>query len=353
MKKQKINIHKKLANGNEVLDFAKIEALGCPYNLLITQRGEEGKTFNGKDYLLDMYNKKGDKGIWLMNTNTQCNKDSLKFLTNNVKVDGTKWEGVERKGVENAYRFEKNGDTFIELVGLNTSEYSKGSRDSSIKRIFYDEFNVGLRAIGNKQTHLFNTLLNTYNDIQNKNKDKLTTFIFGNFKSLATPLLIDMKIFKIDKEHTFIKDSQGKPFIYIYCPKPKGKVVEEKYKGDPIYEFAKLTGEADHNFLNQSAYDIINGIIPFDERSWRYVITYFIDNRLYNVYQQGYNYGVKLFDKGTMEKGKDIVTLKANEVQTGYIYGGHQAKQFVLELIKTRKIQFNCQSCHIAFTKYL
>lgn len=326
-----------LPNGNKVFDFHKIDEDKVPINIIITERGAKGKTFNSKEFALDKFKESGKKTIWLMNTKEQVENDRNKFLTNNRLVNSNKWEDVELQN----WNVKHKGETFLEFVSLSTSENKKGSRDMNVKYVIYDEFNVGLTQIRNKQVSLLNGLLATYNDIQNNDAEKVRLFIFGNNKSLYTPLLLALKIFVIDEEVMLFRDSLGKPLIRIICLKPNKDDVEEAYKYDWTYQLAKLTGEDEHIFLNESLYDSINGIEQININEYEQTsMTYYIENRYYGIYRHIINgkYHVKSEDK---PKTTQLIVLDKKEANLGLAVRTKVKELFLLPQLEKNNISFD------------
>lgn len=330
--------HKKLNNGLLAIDFHKVKAEGFPINILITERGEIGKTHNSKEFAIDEYLKYGVKSAWVLNSATQIDEDKSQFLVNNKAVDyEKKWEDV--KIVNDSVI--KDGNEFMKLVALSTSESKKGSRDYRIKNIIYDEFNVGLDKIKTKQVFLFENLLATFKDVKKIIDHKMTVFIFGNNKSINTPLLVAWKIFEIKEELTKIYDEYGNPLIMIYTPEIDQNLLEEKNKDDFTYQLAKRSGTADYIFHNMSIYDNINGIKRLADEDLQRIgakITthYTLDGNTFILYNFIYENKTHFFLAHSKVNGDDSFVVKKQDMEVGRKFNPEARDKFLQLIIESR-----------------
>lgn len=321
---------KQLDTGKWVIDFDKLYSLPFPIIIIMSERGRKGKTFGAIELALDHYEKDNNhRTIWLLNTEKQWVKQKLKFLKNNKKISN-RWDDYTSDnpiGVVNS-----TGDNPIEYWSLSTAEKSKGARDSTLKNIFYDEFNVGLDMLKWKQTELIDNLLATATDQHRKEKkNPLKLFIFANNKSLYTPLFINWNILKLDGEITEIYDDYGKPLIFIYLPDADEYEVEQQTKDDWTAQLSKRSGEYDHIFLNKSLYDNISGIHPdLSLKEFQHISTFAYHNNNFDIYKNKNNkkqYYI-IFDKKS--KIDPTVAATTKDIINGIKY----SKEFKLALFK-------------------
>jgi hypothetical protein len=153
--------------------------------------------------------------------------DIIKFFSKHKKEQ--KFKLLENIELRKTGIYDKlTNEIFCYFVALSTSEKLKGSRPS-VDRVFYDEFNIGLTQIGEKQTPLLYDLISTVSDPGPK--CKLKVFIFGNNKTMNVPFLIDNEITSIEDEFSTFEINKTK-CLFIYAPKPDAKKVDEIYKNN-------------------------------------------------------------------------------------------------------------------------
>lgn len=350
LKKQQIRKEylQELSNNNYVFDFHKIYKKGFPYNLLMTERGA-GKDFNAKEFALDVYNIHGHKSVWVYNTQEFWDREILKFINANRIINRIKWQGVEvtKQGLI------KDGKIFMEFVALSSG--LKGSRDMGYKHLFYNEINEKMKTIGNKQTSLLSTLINTFKDSQSNDGIPLTVWLFGNSKSLFLPLFVDLKIFAITDEITDIVTETGKPFLKIIAIKPDIEDVEKRYKDDPHYYFDKITGEHQHNYLNEF-FDDINGIEKEPDNK-EHIQSYKVDGRYYAAWQIDYidNKGNKKYRHYISKINEpigDVITWNKKDLEYGVEYN-QKLKLVIIEMLMEQSLTFDNVSTKITFLNSL
>lgn len=335
----------KLKTGQEVINFDKLEKTGFPFILIISERSEKGKTFGGKEHILKHYKKFGDKGMWIRNKLDQIELEAPRFLNMNKAIYPARWKDVEMKGWGTYYRQDKQ--PFIEFIPLGKQADYKGSRDR-IKIFVYDEFNEGLRMIGNQQAYLLLNLISTFEHPKGS-----VCFIFGNYKSLNTPLLVSFKVFTIKKEITKIYDENGKPLLFIYVPRVNKIKVAEKKKTNSLYQMSKLTGDVGHIFENESSLDDLNGVIEMDTSKMKYTQDYLIGGRYYRIgnYKNLKN-EINYYAFNIETPKRDIVVLSKKELKNNYRYSTNTRKQ-IFNLISLNKIFFDSIVSREAFVSHV
>lgn len=328
-----------LDNGQRVINFEAFANTEFPMILLITERGEKGKTFGAKEFMLEQHINNNKKSIWLRSTMDQCEKEKGTFLMDNkLKSKLENWENVI---LERDYLIHDKRP-FCEIVPLSKAENYKGGRHNP-DYIIYDEFNTGLTNIKNKQAYLLLNLISTYDDsIGSDKQSKLKVFLFGNNKSYDTPLLIDLKVFKIDNVFTGMFSPNGTPILLIYEPKPDMAKIEERKAGNWIYEIAKVTGESDNIYGNMSRYDRLNGILEPIGINLYPICQYKVDDRWY-MYNKFLDEGFKYYLITMLEhENTDIKTIVLNqkEMESGFIYSTKVKSALILQM-KKKKLYFD------------
>ncbi len=288
-----------LKNGSKVLDFHKIAAEGHRINIIMSERGAQGKTFNVKEYALDQYLKKGHKTLWILNAQDQIEKSIVKFTVDNAKVN-KKWDdfAVDSHGVyllnkkNNSHRLRDNREYFLYFSAIINAGKHKNSRDSDVKILVYDEFNEYINTVWNIQHIQFDSLLHSYSVPQADNEET-QIFMFGNQKGVAVPILQKLGFDKITGEET-IKKYSSIFTSWMYVP-TKNKIEMEKIEKHWMYQFSKILGLADQSFLNKPREENLDGIveIPKDEdrdswlsdRDFKFKQTYIFNYQTYHLFK--------------------------------------------------------------------
>lgn len=302
-----------LKNKKKVFDYAKIEEAGFPIVIMITQRGALGKTFNVKDHIRNMYQKKGDRAIWLMNTKILLEKQKSDFHEDIFKPSiqplldpqipwfwrSTEWGGKIDSNTCRLYHKDDKGklSPFIDLLALSSSESMKGAR-VGYKRIVYEEFNVKINQVS-KPEDQFNSLLNSMEDVvvNHQKKQDLKIYIFGNSKTLNNPIINKMGIRVLEHEISELRDDYGNPLVLVIAPQLDDKQrqeVEEDNKNNWIYQLQKQSGYHKHSYFNVSLYDDLNRIVQYrayedTQKQIKPKLTIFHKDRfimVYSVYNQ-------------------------------------------------------------------
>ncbi len=337
---------KKLDKRNKVLDFKKITDEGFLINIIISERGAVGKTFGAKEFLLDRFVKYGEESVWVVSTKEIIKSEIANgFLTNNKLEFPEKWKDVKRIGTRWFYKNKR----FLKIIALSTAENDKGGRNSMIKWIFYDEFTLGLKVIGKRQFELLYNLMNTYSDVMKESID-LKVFIFGNHMTANIPLLSSLNISDTSLEFSN-KIINGSKLWLMYVPYVDQKIADSKYAKNQIYQLGKLTGDADHSFLNKNLYDIDLGVVgiktieEIEQNNFHYISTLCIDNSFLEVY---FNPKEKLwFYKGLRKKklkfGKNYSKIQVGrkkDLQPFYQYN-KKLKDIIISSYGTHSCTFD------------
>lgn len=266
-----------LKNGKKVFDFNKIAEKGFLMNVLITERGARGKTFNAKEFIREQYLKHQARSLWIMNTEGLLTKQISDFTKDFFKPSVTKmlpkssltfWDNITMTGAvsNNLARMDYKDNEVLKFLMINHAELMKGAR-VGYRYFFWDEFNVKANVI-RKPIDLFDSLLHSLEDLVSLHggQQELQGFIFGNNKSLNNPILTHMGITHLEHEISEIRDQYGKPLVLIIAPQIQGvqiKQLEEDNKNNSIYQFSKLIGTAEHSYYNQSLHDEVNNVIRY------------------------------------------------------------------------------------------
>lgn len=329
---QTISINKKQV---KVFDFFKIDALGFPINIIISERGFKGKTHNIKDFCLYYHNKNKSQTMWLLNTKEQVKDDVFKFIASNQNVSPELWKDiVKNEGF--AFINKKTGDRVFNMESLSTLK--RGSRDPRYNYLVYDEFNQQLVKLRKSQTWLFQNVIASLRNQVDPTKGLQKIFLLGNMDSLNTPLLAKWGILSIEQQHTFIYDEYGKPLIYMYCFIPTKKdlrEIEERNKDDWSFHLAKRAGLDDFIFKNISTFDNISHLCPWDnidERvERRRCVNYYIDGEYISIWILSLNGQRVFYTKYEREQPKEGRTITVKIADTNDNLGiGWEAEKGIL-----------------------
>ena len=309
--------------GQFVFNYDKIQKLNFPLYLLISMRGDNGKTFGAKEFAREHFEKTGEKSKWLLNTAVQVEEEKFKWLEKNQNAYPKKWKDYFREGTRIYKKVGGKKIEFLEMVALSAAEKKKGSREN-IAYVFYDEFNVGVERIGVRQTTLFNNLLATYKPYDTK-INTLRVFIFGNNKSLNSNLLIDLKIWELKSDFIQVNGPSGKKLMLILSPVMPENYIIKRTEHDWLYDLATMTGEADHIYRNKNLYNEMAGIMDFDnylmkDHGAEPLANYKISGRLYVMFTFKLN-GITNYGFGTLEKKiPDIDTIALRLIDMDHDY---------------------------------
>lgn len=262
LKEISINNFKGQKIKHKIFDFDKMYQDDAFYFILISERGRLGKTYGAKELGQKLYLENGYPYVYLKNLNLQIKKEGKKFLKQVNDLDIFADFSSDKQGVYKQEGREKNYSCFFH--SLNGAEKDKGSRTEA-NIVIYDEFLDGTKHLEDSPTFLLKSILDTYDNPVNPFEKKLKKcFILGNFKTLNSRLLIDLGVFKLEKQLTTLYDSKGKAFVRILAPqysKKERKEIKEELSGDPIFEFGNTTKQNDYSLFNQNVRDIVNNVV--------------------------------------------------------------------------------------------
>ena len=248
-----------------LFDYEKIWQDDAPIFLIISERGAKGKSTQGKYLARKIWDDHNLKSMWLMNTQILIDKEKKSHLAKPKQFLSDTFNAESRVLGDYVYD-DKLNDTktnwYTKFASLSTAENEKGSRDD-YGLVIYDEFNVGLGMIKNKQVDLLSSLIGTLTDPVNLSNDRFKKFIIhGNFKSLNNQFLIDLGVLKIEDE---ITDVYVGDFLLmrILCPKMtdgEKHFIKDKNKGNWKYLLQEKLGKADHVYFNENLFDDVNNV---------------------------------------------------------------------------------------------
>lgn len=263
-----------------LFDYQAIYDDPAPIFIVISERGAKGKSTQAKKLMKDLWNDHRLRSMWLMNTQKQIDKEKKSHLTKPKQLldcyDGsesisgdflyvTDWDKVE-PDFDNE---EKDGkkkappqEWYAKFTALSTAENEKGSRDD-YALLIYDEINVGLTNIRNKQTELVSSLLGTLSDPVNVGDNVFKKFVLHcNFKSLNNQLIRSFGVNAIHDEVTDIYKN-GQLMLRVLCPKfdddYKQKFIDDN-KDNWHFNVQDMLGQADHTYFNENLHDIVNNV---------------------------------------------------------------------------------------------
>lgn len=249
-----------------VLDFEKISKINAFWNLIITQRGAMGKTYNVKEFIKNKWDKEKALTIWIRNMVKDIQNEANKFLYGDIP-DNLKGCYIKGQAENNSlYVYDETDTAFIKLQAMNTAEDEKGTR------ILYnywvmDEFNVNVKHIRDYIAK-YDDLLHSTEDIVNNYgvNDNTQQFIFGNNKTWNHPLLYELGINGVEDEIEIYVDEYDNVMLFIFTPiiseQDYDKFLEDN-KHNKRVQATRLIGRDKHSYQNKSEMDNINNIYQF------------------------------------------------------------------------------------------
>lgn len=299
------NYYQTLKNGLKVLDFKKIAALNHRINIILSERGAQGKTFNIKEYILERWLKYKEKAVWVVNSQNQVLTGKVRFLTNNLKHNKA-WAnfGVDEHGVyfydrkDNSHR--KIGRTYIiYFTAIVNAAKQKTSRDDAVTTFVYDEFNEEIAHVWHVQCNNFDSIVHSYQVPQAPN-EKTKIFIFGNQKGVAIPILKRFGFLKLEGEES-VKKLGSNLTSWLYVPVKHEQEIKrlQKYW---LFQMSTALDTMEQSFLNKSIDENVKGVIeipkkiPFKKWLWMHKFEfkhqYMFNSGLYSLY---YSSGYKRY----------------------------------------------------------
>ena len=167
---------KPLPNGAKVFDFDKVEQIYQIFNvfLLMSERGNLGKTNNLKLKCINDFYKNNKPSLFLRNSTLEIQREINKFLQ--FYDDDNVLDKKHVFKVEKGCLFDENKNKIIELIPFTQIENIKGSR-TAYNHAVYDEINEGLRQLQSKIVakidNLISTMRNSIADYNAPREDKL------------------------------------------------------------------------------------------------------------------------------------------------------------------------------------
>ena len=244
--------------GRKYLDFNKIRKMGYPINFILSERALQGKTMNCLDHILNRYREKGERAVWVFNTEKQITNAKQSMLMNSKIHYPEKWKTVvaSRRGLYDKGKF------FCYFIALQQAYQYKIGRDYSVKTIVYDEFNAGTTQIGADQHIYWETLVNTFAPLNTSNND-LVCFLLANVKTLGNVLLSKYDINSFDDELT-VRSFNGMKLTLLYVPKNQQELIGTTKNWAMVNsEQLKLERES---FFAENVKDNMTNIIHLDDR---------------------------------------------------------------------------------------
>lgn len=352
------NLLKTLSNKHKVFDFNKIREQGYPINIIISERGSKGKTFGMKEFLREDFLKNGNKGMLLMNSINQVDREKKTFIDDFFKKSSLEmlpistpefwknctWDGSSQKAtLELLYDDGQKKQTFIKMLPITHGEKIKGSR-GEYTTLVYDEFNVGISR-ASQQCDNFFSVLHTLENVVIEKQPLKNIFIFGNNKSLNNLILIKLGITHINDEITQIYDEYGKPLILIIVPKftkEQAKEIKEKNKNNWIYQLSSKAGDLDHAYLNQSLNDSINNVKQWNnddnfQVNYKPIACIYTQKRYYSI---GFYNGRKYVIPLTKRPDGYIYSLNKRDMIEGNVFAPHY-KEDLLKMLSNNELFFS------------
>lgn len=241
----------------KVLDFSKIAKEKRTFNVILSERSKQGKTFNILEYLIHQYKNHGHRAVWIFNTRIQLERNLQRLISPNKKVNPKKWRFVS----VNAHGIKISNKWFVYFETITTAYLSKSGRDPSVKNVVYDEFNEGLRTIQGKQGQQFSTIIRSYAKTHS-NDDYPQFWIFGNQKTMAVPLLSQLGIVSLDPELQLIDKH-----LLFYAPSGRKGDIIKMAKRDPLDWFDLKVGVYQATIFNVNIFDNMIGVVSKWARS--------------------------------------------------------------------------------------
>lgn len=261
-------------------DFHKIAAAGYFITLIISERWSKGKTYNAKAFIADEYLKKGYRSLWLRNLVGDVERERATFLDAVPSTyDGAKFYGRADKntmGLGWGDEDETTANMGIKFLSMNSAESFKGSR-TWYRYVVWDEFNVNDDKVRNLMDK-FASLQETTNDALYGSDDAHMQqwFIFGNNKSLASPIIVNLGVCEIQQEITTYEMSGFKMLLVIMVASDNTITNLLEEHPNPKYLLAKQMDYDQHAYGNASLYDEVNSVYPITKTSfeWMYDLVY-------------------------------------------------------------------------------
>ncbi len=289
-------------NNFEVLDFKNISKLNYLCNIIISQRGKTGKTYNAKEFILEEYLKYGKISGWILNTQIQLQDTYKDFLKYNL-LNSDKWDNViiTKSGLY------LNKILFCRFLTISGAGKHKSNR-VVLDYVFYDEMNECVDKIMDTLVDNYFSILFTSTDpILNKTPQQ---FIFCNQKSMGTPLFEKFEIVEILGPFMTTEN-----YLMIYTPKVDDiKDIRQHTKDNLSAQFlnlCKLGGVYEKDVLNINKIDNIWGIIPFNKLSKDFLKEGTIiktKKRYYDIYKNKNIWYFKNIERP--KTGKNVVVYK-------------------------------------------
>lgn len=322
-------------NKKEFMDIFKIADENIFLNIIITGRGY-GKDFGAKELIKYKWEKFKEKSIWLFNSFEIVKVDIPKFIANNVAADPKSWKDYEMRK-DGLYC--KKTDTLICLVTSLYKQEFKGSRDSSYKYIFYNEFNEYLTRYRERQHLEFDKLLHSLRDRADDKSGLKQIFMFANNVSIDVPILFNMGILYLEKQSTIIYKKNGEALCWVLAPKKMLKDATVDEAGDNFFELSNLFGTAEHVYSNEAIWDNMNGVEKeIDLTFWIPFYNYKIKEMYFLLYNNGDKYFLKHITKPNANQQTFTMNSKQTDIQ---IIFNNNAKAAFLYLMENSKITFD------------
>mgnify|MGYP001581713554 CR=1 FL=1 len=295
-------------NKNIYYSMDKLMSYNAVYSFVLGERGN-GKTYQGKKKMINLFLKKGKQSIYVRRTQTEI--DEVKdTLFNDIAKD---YPGIniEVKG----YQGFIDGQCFCYFIALSTSSKKKSSSYPDVEFIFFDEY---ILTKTGKNDYLKNEmiLLNDLVETVFRTRDA-HVYICANAVSYVNPFF---EFFEIEPQ-------KGDDFITI---KDEGDVLlcveitdtqeyREMKKKTKFARLLKGSAYSSYAFDNNTLEDTNDFIVPNKPLGFNYYRGAFrIGDRIIGVWSEGAtDTGVWLGDK-YLRENKWNYTILSNNNYTGW-----------------------------------
>lgn len=361
----KITDYLKTINGGfKIWDYDKLINDDIFVKVIISERGNYGKTFNFILKAFDMWCENGFSSIYAKNLDNQIKISWKRFLKKVQKLYPQKFENTATDSY-GAYHFEEDIDEkgnikrfnkqyFIYFGSLSNAEKLKGMREN-VNLIMIDEIMDGINYL-HDAAFLLLDLIYTFKEYAGNEETLKGVILAGNFKTLNHPLFAKLNIWKIEKEVTDIKDNVG-VIVRILTPiydKQDIKKIEKENEKDNAYRLGKLIGYTDYGVFNNSL-DIINNVVKKSDKlnklNYSYKYIFYADSKYFHVFENGIDlHIIATDDYFGLEK---VYRLKKNDLKENYPELSNVYKENIIRFIENNKITFENVYTRVNFIKSL
>lgn len=322
----------------KVLDLDAILKENAQINIILSERGAQGKTTTMFQFIKAKWDKHDYKSILIFNVETMFKFGLAKMISFNKIIYPDDWDGVKctMDGL-----IDKNGEKFCYFLPLSKyHNFKVGTRDPSIRYIFWDEIGEATRTVKTKMANSFDSILHSTNP-------NVRCFLFGNRATISVNIINSYGFNSITKELEFNYIDNLKVLFYVPTKTEKEKRKLQTSK-NWIFSHSKAVGTYDMSVMNSADFDNYENVVPKSKSEFYRIYTdnIFIhhENRYIKIWRG--NYGEFFLDLMPIKfpTPTKIIVLKLKYIEVGFIFDGNM-RIHLFSLLQNKHLYFDSLLC--------